>query len=164
MPDTLTPDTVSPDAPTSATQPGAPGSLQHQAYLALQRLALRQQHECSELLREYGLSAPQFNVLRILRGAETDGLTCSEISDRLLVHDPDVTRLLDRLQKAGLVSRDRDRPDRRIVATRLTPAGHDLLARIDRPLMELHAQQFAHLSGTRLQQLLTLLTPPEDTP
>ncbi|MGM9321065.1 MarR family winged helix-turn-helix transcriptional regulator [Deinococcus aquaticus] len=160
MPDTLTP---APAPLTPPAQPGAPGSLQHQAYLALQRLALRQQHEGAELFREYGLSAPQFNVLRILRGAEDSGLTCSEISDRLLVHDPDVTRLLDRLQKAGLVNRDRDRPDRRIVATRLTPAGHDLLVRIDRPLMHLHAQQFAHLSDTQLQHLLTLLTPPEPT-
>ncbi|MCD0170849.1 MarR family transcriptional regulator, partial [Deinococcus sp. 23YEL01] len=106
----------------------------------MQRLALRQQHETAELLRDYDLSGPQFNVLRILRGAGEQGLTCSEIGGRLLVHDPDVTRLLDRLQKAGLVRRDRDRPDRRVVATRLTDQGRALLARIDQPISALHAR------------------------
>ncbi|MHA0040531.1 MarR family winged helix-turn-helix transcriptional regulator [Deinococcus sp. PEB2-63] len=152
-----------PDTPT----PGAPGSLQHRAYLALQRLALHQQRQGADLFRDHGLSAPQFNVLRILRGATDGGLTCSEISDRLLDHDPDVTRLLDRLQKAGLVTRDRDRPDRRIVATRLTDAGRDLLTRLDPPLTDLHARQFAPLTDTQLRDLINLLkalTPPEDTP
>ncbi|GGN34174.1 MarR family winged helix-turn-helix transcriptional regulator [Deinococcus daejeonensis] len=143
-----------PDTPT----PGAPGSLQHRAYLALQRLALHQQRQGADLFRDHGLSAPQFNVLRILRGATDGGLTCSEISDRLLDHDPDVTRLLDRLQKAGLVTRDRDRPDRRIVATRLTDAGRDLLTRLDPPLTDLHARQFAHLTDTQLRDLISLLT------
>lgn len=151
--------------PTPSSLPGTPGSPEHTTYLALQRLALRQQHETAELLRDYDLSGPQFNVLRILRGAGEGGLTCSEISERLLVHDPDVTRLLDRLQKAGLVRRDRDRPDRRVVATRLTDQGRALLTRIDQPISALHARQFAHLTHTQLQQLLTLLTPPpEDTP
>ncbi|BBN95245.1 putative marR-family transcription regulator [Deinococcus grandis] len=143
-----------PDTPT----PGAPGSLQHRAYLALQRLALHQQRQGADLFRDHGLSAPQFNVLRILRGATDGGLTCSEISDRLLDHDPDVTRLLDRLQKAGLVTRDRDRPDRRIVATRLTDAGRDLLTRLDPPLTDLHARQFAHLTDTQLRDLISLVT------
>lgn len=151
--------------PTPSSLPGTPGSPEHTTYLALQRLALRQQHETAELLRDYDLSGPQFNVLRILRGAGEQGLTCSEIGGRLLVHDPDVTRLLDRLQKAGLVRRDRDRPDRRVVATRLTDQGRALLARIDQPISALHARQFAHLNPAQLQQLLTLLTPPpEDTP
>lgn len=143
-----------PDTPT----PGASGSLQHRAYLALQRLALHQQRQGADLFRDHGLSAPQFNVLRILRGATDGGLTCSEISERLLDHDPDVTRLLDRLQKAGLVTRDRDRPDRRIVATRLTDAGRDLLTRLDQPLTDLHARQFAHLTDTQLRDLISLLT------
>ncbi|MFC3603447.1 MarR family winged helix-turn-helix transcriptional regulator [Deinococcus soli (ex Cha et al. 2016)] len=143
---------------TDTPVPGAPGSLHHRAYLALQRIALHQQRQGADLLRDHGLSGPQFNVLRILRGAGEGGLTCSEISDRLLEHDPDVTRLLDRLQKAGLVTRDRDRPDRRIVATRLTDAGRNLLNRLDPPLTELHARQFAHLTDTQLRDLITLLT------
>lgn len=157
---------MKPDMTPASTTPSIPpGSPEHTTYLALQRLALRQQHETAELLRDYDLSGPQFNVLRILRGAGEGGLTCSEISERLLVHDPDVTRLLDRLQKAGLVRRDRDRPDRRVVATRLTDQGRALLARIDQPISALHARQFAHLNPAQLQQLLTLLTPPpDDTP
>ncbi|GGR86619.1 MarR family winged helix-turn-helix transcriptional regulator [Deinococcus sedimenti] len=143
---------------TDTPAPGAPGSLHHRAYLALQRLALHQHRQGADLFRAHGLSAPQFNVLRILRGAGDGGLTCSEIGDRLLDHDPDVTRLLDRLQKAGLVTRDRDRPDRRIVATRLTDAGRDLLARLDPPLTDLHARQFAHLTDPQLRDLLSLLT------
>lgn len=157
---------MKPDMTPASTTPSIPpGSPEHTTYLALQRLALRQQHETAELLRDFDLSGPQFNVLRILRGAGEGGLTCSEISERLLVHDPDVTRLLDRLQKAGLVRRDRDRPDRRVVATRLTDQGRALLARIDQPVSALHARQFAHLNPAQLQQLLTLLTPPpDDTP
>ena len=62
---------------------------------------MRQQYVSAELMRGHDLSLPQYNVLRILRGAGDAGLRCSEVGARLLVHDPDVTRLLDRLEKGG---------------------------------------------------------------
>lgn len=146
--------------------PGRPGSPEHLAYLSLQRLAARQQYAGAELLRGHDLSGPQFNVLRILRGAGDAGLRCSDIGARLLVHDPDVTRLLDRLEKAGRVRRARDPHDRRVVMTYLTDEGRAVLSTLDEPLSELHARQFAALSPERLALLTELLGDllPEDHP
>lgn len=145
---------------------GRPGSPEHLAYLALQRLAARQQYAAAELLRAHDLSGPQFNVLRILRGAGDAGLRCSEIGARLLVHDPDVTRLLDRLEKAGRVRRARDPHDRRVVISHLTDEGRAVLSALDAPLTRLHARQFAALSPERLALLGELLgeLTPEDHP
>lgn len=119
---------------------------------------MRQQYTSAELLRRHDLSLPQFNVLRILRGAGDAGLRCSEVGARLLVHDPDVTRLLDRLEKAGRVSRTRDPRDRRVVVAHLTAEGRAVLSALDGPLTELHARQFAALSPERLALLTELLS------
>ncbi len=143
--------------PVADPLPGHPGSPEHRTYLALQRLAARQQYAAAELLRGHDLSAPQFNVLRILRGAGDGGLRCSDIGHRLLVHDPDVTRLLDRLEKAGRMRRARDPHDRRVVMTHLTAEGRAVLSALDAPLSELHARQFAALSPERLALLAELL-------
>ena len=127
---------------------------------------MRQQYVSAELMRGHDLSLPQYNVLRILRGAGDAGLRCSEVGARLLVHDPDVTRLLDRLEKAGRVRRTRDPHDRRVVVTCLTDEGRAVLNALDAPLTELHAQQFAALSPERLALLTELLgdLTPEDHP
>ena len=85
-------------------------------------------------LREFDLSSTQYNVLRILRGAEPSGATCSQISERMINHDPDITRLLDRMESRGFIRRDRSKHDRRVVIARITPEGLDLVSRIDRPL------------------------------
>ena len=130
---------------------------EHEAYVALQRLATRLRDETEELLKTGGLSVTQFNVLRILRGAGVLGLTCGEIGARLISKDPDVTRLLDRLEKLGLVERARSEQDRRVVLTRLSPEGRALVGRFDTPLAELHRRQFAHLPPGRLEELLALL-------
>lgn len=130
---------------------------EHEAYVALQRLATRLRDETEELLKTGGLSVTQFNVLRILRGSGTQGLTCGEIGARLISKDPDVTRLLDRLEKLGWVERARSEQDRRVVLTRLSPEGRALVGRFDTPLAELHRQQFAHLPPERLAGLLDLL-------
>ncbi|WP_293915080.1 MarR family transcriptional regulator [Deinococcus sp.] len=129
---------------------------EHQLYLALQTLASDLSQQPTELLRATGLSTAQFNVLRILRGAGA-GLTCGEIGGRLIARDPDVTRLLDRLEHAGLVARTRERRDRRVVTSRISEAGLKLLASLDAPLSRLHAAQFAHLPPEKLELLLTLL-------
>src|SRR6266550_7725284 len=85
-----------------------------------------------QVLKAEDLSATQYNVLRILRGAP-DGLPCGEIANRMITRDPDITRLLDRLEKRGFISRSRESKDRRTVTARLTSEGYALLARLDEP-------------------------------
>ena len=113
--------------------------------------------EIGELLRAHGLTSPQYNVLRILRGAGERGLTASDIGDRMITRDPDVTRLVDRLEKRGLVERWRCGEDRRVVWTRISPAGLDAIGPLDAPLDELHVAQLAHLEPETLRTLIGIL-------
>jgi DNA-binding MarR family transcriptional regulator len=108
------------------------------------------------LLKDEDLSSTQYNVLRILRGA-LDGLPCGEIASRMITRDPDVTRLLDRLEKRGLILRWRETKDRRVVLARITPEGLKLLARLDEPVEEMHRRQLGHLGQNRLSTLTELL-------
>jgi DNA-binding MarR family transcriptional regulator len=108
------------------------------------------------LLKDEDLSATQYNVLRILRGAP-DGLPCGEIASRMITRDPDVTRLLDRLEKRGLISRWRETKDRRVVMVKITAEGLKLLARLDQPVQEMHRRQLGHLGKDRLRELAGLL-------
>src|SRR5487761_762060 len=96
------------------------------------------------VLKTEGLSATQYNVLRILRGAPT-GLPCGEIGNRMITRDPDITRLLDRLEKRALIERWRDAEDRRVVMAKITREGLDLLARLDEPVQGTHRKQLGHL-------------------
>jgi len=111
----------------------------------------------AQVLKTEDLSATQYNVLRILRGAP-EGLACGEVANRMLTRDPDITRLLDRLEKRGLTSRCREAKDRRTVLTRITPEGLALLARLDGPVQEAHRKQLGHLGGERLRALAELLS------
>lgn len=129
-------------------------SLEEETYLNLVRTADALTRELELLLQPHGITTTQYNVLRILRGAGADGATCSAISERLLAFDPDVTRLLDRMEKAQLVQRARSVTDRRVVLTTITPTGLELLARLDGPLENLLKQQFRTLSRARLTQLI----------
>lgn len=133
------------------------GGIEHQVYLALQRAAADLTQQAAVVLRPFGLSGAQYNVLRILRGAGPDGLACGEIAERLLTRDPDMTRLLDRMQRQGLVTRERDGNDRRVVTTRITDQARDILSRLDGPVAALHRRQFAHMDAARLRELATLL-------
>jgi DNA-binding MarR family transcriptional regulator len=108
------------------------------------------------VLKTEDLSATQYNVLRILRGAP-EGLPCGEIASRMITRDPDITRLLDRLEKRGLISRCRETKDRRTVMTRIAPAGLKALARLDGPVEEAHRKQLGHLGRERLRALTELL-------
>lgn len=130
---------------------------QSDAFLAIIGTAEDLQRGFSELFKTHDLSPAQYNVLRILRGAGPDGLTCGGISERLVQHDPDVTRLLDRLEKRALIERHRDQKDRRVVRTAITPTGLELLAQLDEPVDALHEQQLGHLSEAQLDELITLL-------
>ncbi len=108
------------------------------------------------VLKTGDLSTTQYNVLRILRGAP-EGLPCGEIAGRMITRDPDVTRLLDRLEKRGLISRRRETKDRRTVVAQITPDGLELLARLDEPVQAAHRKQLGHLGRERLRTLTELL-------
>ena len=131
--------------------------LQDQTFIALQKTADALGQQAEQLLKANGLTGAQYNVLRILRGAESDGLPCSDIAERMISHDPDMTRLLDRMEKYGLITRQRQSDDRRVVKTRITSKGLDFLRRLDQPIHDLHKRQFSHISGARLKGLMALL-------
>ena len=131
--------------------------IEHEAFVNLQRTADALMQGVAATLKPAGLSPTQYNVLRILRGAGPDGLACREIGERMITKDPDVTRLLDRLEERGLVTRTRDRADRRVITTRITQKGLRLLNELDEPVAKLHAEQLRHLGGQRLRSLISLL-------
>jgi DNA-binding MarR family transcriptional regulator len=133
-----------------------PGCPEEQAFLELVRTADLLSRRMSHVLRAEDLSSNQYNVLRILRGAPS-GLPCGEIGNRMITRDPDITRLLDRLEKRGLISRSRDTQDRRTVTAKIAPDGLKLLARTDQPLMDAHRSQLGHLGQKRLRTLMDLL-------
>src|SRR3984957_14894819 len=108
------------------------------------------------VLKAEDLSSTQYNVLRILRGAP-DGLPCGEIASRMITRDPDITRLLDGLEKRELISRSRETKDRRTVIARIMPDGLKLLARLDGPVEKGHRKQLGHLGRERLRALTELL-------
>lgn len=126
------------------------------AYLDLLRTCDLLSRRPAQLLKVADLSATQYNVLRILRGAR-EGLPCGEIANRMITRDPDVTRLLDRLEKRGLIQRCRETSDRRVVSARITPQGLTLLAKLDQPVQQVHRQQLGRLGPKRLKALAELL-------
>jgi len=133
-------------------------SLQEEALLNIVRTSATMTDDLEELLKERGITNTQYNVLRILRGAEPIGLCRNELRDRMLTRMPDVTRLLDRMEGAGLVARSRDHEDRRLVSTRITAAGRKLVEELDAPVQHYHESRMAHVSEEQLQALIDLLT------
>jgi len=132
-------------------------SPEEESLLSLQRTADRLQWRSSELFKPYGISPTQYNALRILRGAKDRGHSCSEIAERMINRDPDVTRLIDRLERRGLVQRAREDRDRRVVIARITPEELELLKGLDRPVEELTRKILGHLGNQRLKTLIKLL-------
>src|SRR4029077_4271298 len=116
------------------------GSPEEAAFLDLLRTTDMLSRGPAQILKTEDLSATQYNVLRILRGAP-EGLSCGEIASRMITRHPDVTRLLDRLEKRGLISRCRETKDRRTVMVRITPDGLKLLTRLDQPVQAAHRKQ-----------------------
>jgi DNA-binding MarR family transcriptional regulator len=138
-------------------KPAAPVSLESQIFVALLKTADALGQQAEQVLRSAGLTGAQYNVLRILRGAEPQGLACRAIADRMISHDPDITRLLDRMEKRGWITRKRQTEDRRVVKTRIASPGLALLKTLDQPVWELHKRQFHHVSAAQLKTLAALL-------
>jgi DNA-binding MarR family transcriptional regulator len=134
------------------------GTLEEEASVSIARTAALIEYAAGEVLRRYRLTPTQYNVLRILRGAEPDGLGRNEVRDRLIFKVPDVTRLLDRLEETGLVVRTRGGgEDRRVVVARITHKGLDLLAPLDGEIEGFNRQKLGHMGERKLRTLLSLL-------
>jgi DNA-binding MarR family transcriptional regulator len=133
-------------------------SLQQEVFLEVLRTGHALVEDLVALLKPYGLSQPQYNVLRILRGAGAAGLPTGEVGARMVVsREPDVTRLLVRMERSGLVRRERRPDNRRIVTARITRAGLRVLKALDQPVLDMHATQLHHMNRRELEQLATLL-------
>ena len=142
--------------PQPQTKTKAAPSVEEAVFLGLLRTADMLSRRPAQVLKAADLSSNQYNVLRILRGAP-EGLPCGEIGNRMITRDPDITRLLDRLEKRDLISRSRDSKDRRTVLTKITPEGLKLLARLDAPIQAAHREQLGHLGRERMRRLSELL-------
>lgn len=133
-------------------------SLQQEAQLNILRTGNLLSDAFERVLKPYGITGTQYNVLRILRGAEPDGLCRNEVRDRLINRMPDATRLLDRMESAGLVTRSRKAEDRRMVTTRITPEGRKLVDDLDSVAANEHQRRLGHVSNEDLETLVRLLT------
>jgi DNA-binding MarR family transcriptional regulator len=132
-------------------------SLEAKLFVALLRVTDHLGQDAEQLIKAYGLTGTQYNVLRILRGAGSDGLPCKGIGDRMISRDPDMTRLLDRMEKRSLITRERQTRDRRVIKARITPVGLEILKKLDAPIDDLHKKQFRHLAASKLKVLAEVL-------
>lgn len=132
-------------------------TLEAAAVVGLARTAAVMEHSFLETLRPYGITPTQYNVLRILRGAGPEGLCRNEVRDRLVSPGPDTTRLLERMEEQGLITRNRDNPDRRFVTARITTVGEKLLVELEGPLKVSQRRWLGHLGEAGLRQLIELL-------
>ncbi len=134
---------------------------EQEAYLNIMRTMSVLDEEVSKLFKSRGLSEATYNALRILRGEQSHGasagIPCQLIGERLISRVPDVTRLIDRLEATGLVKRGRTDQDRRIVLVSITKKGLSILDQLDKPLTEIHKNQFKHMTGAELAELNRLL-------
>ena len=132
-------------------------SLEEEVYLNIQLTAERLWWGVNETLKQADLTHTQYNVLRILRGAGASGASCSEISERLVTKDSDITRLLNRLEARGLISRERETKDRRVIITHISNQGLRLLSSLDKPIERCHRRHLGHLGDKQLATLSKLL-------
>ena len=107
--------------------------------------------------KAHGLTQTQYNVLRILRGAGSEGLPSGEVASRMVTREPDITRLLDRMEERGWVHRRKDPEDRRVMRAYLTLAGRELVDRLDAPVDALQEHCLGHMDDASLAQLSDLL-------
>ena len=129
-------------------------SIEEALLLSLMRTTEALINALVQLLKVEGLSQPQYNVLRILRGAGEQGRSCSEIGERLVARVPDITRLLDRLEARDLIRRERSLKDRRVMTSWITPKALEILTRLDGPMHEMLRNSFAGMDELAREQLL----------
>lgn len=132
-------------------------SIHAEAFLNIVRTADQMQHLLHMQLKPYGITETQYNSLRILRGAGKQGLSCAEIGERLISQDPDITRLLGRLERQGLVRRERGAKDRRVVMTKITASGLERLKELDPVVTSTVHALLDHLSEDELGKIIGLL-------
>src|SRR5246500_4809228 len=132
-------------------------SVEEEAVLNIMRTSDCLQRAFQHRTRDWGITSTQYNVLRILRGAHPEGLTCSAIGDRMIAADPDITRLLSRLKTLKLVRQQRDRRDRRVVWTHISAAGLELLAEMDPTVQRMPAVILGHLNEAQISDFIHLL-------
>ena len=133
-------------------------SLEQEVFLEVLRTGHSLVQGLAELLRPHGITQPQYNVLRILRGAGPGGLPTGEVGDRMVAsREPDITRLLVRMERLGLVERERRRDNRRVVTVRITAQGLGMLEALDEPVARMHVEQLRHMSRRDLERLAELL-------
>jgi len=132
-------------------------SPEQEAFLSIGRTWALLEHALSEALKPYAITPTQYNVLRILGGAGGDGLCRAEVMQRMIAQVPDATRLLDRMETAELIERQRSTTDRRYVTTRVTERGRALLRQLDEPVQALHRDHLGCLSGDELRALVLML-------
>lgn len=131
--------------------------LEEEAMLSVMRTAEVISQHVASLLKSFDLSANQYNVLRILRGSRDTGLTCGQIGERMISRDPDITRLLDRLESRGLIARERSEADRRVVVAHISAAGLSLLHEMDPEILSYNRRFFESFGAKKLRQLIELL-------
>ena len=132
-------------------------SLEEEALLNLLRTSDALEREVQHRTRAWGVTSTQYNVLRILRGAQPRGLTCAAIGSRMITAEPDITRLLSRLKALKLIRQHRDRQDGRVVWTQISPAGLELLRSMDPEIERGPRELLGHLTPTQLRDLTRLL-------
>jgi DNA-binding MarR family transcriptional regulator len=138
-------------------------NLEEEVHLNIMRTAEMLWGGISETLKQADLTPTQYNALRILRGAGQEGVSCSQISERMVTKDSDITRLLDRLETRGLISRSRETKDRRVIITQITQEGLRVLAELEDHVLECHRRQLGHLGEKRLTTLNKLLEDVRDS-
>ena len=132
-------------------------TLEREIYLLLQHVSGELIHELATLLKPAGITPEQYHVLRILHDAGSDGTPLSAVAERSPAGDPDVTRMLDRLEQRGLARRAREADDRRVVTARITLDGRRMLDQLEEPVAALHARQLGPLGKKGLRDLRRLL-------
>ena len=132
-------------------------SVEEEALLNLMRTSDYLHRAFQLKTRKWGVTSTQYNVLRILRGSQPQGLTCSAIGNRMITAEPDITRLLARLKELKLIKQQRDRNDRRVVWTHISQAGLELLREMDPVILEAPRELMGHLKGEELTELIRLL-------
>jgi DNA-binding MarR family transcriptional regulator len=132
-------------------------SVEEETLLNLMRTTDCVQRAFQRSTREWGVTSTQYNVLRILRGAHPNGLTCSAIGNRMITADPDITRLLNRLKNLKLIRQQRDRHDRRVVWTYISESGLELLGEMDPVITRTPKELLGHLTQRELSELIRLL-------